>query len=345
MAVSFTSPRVQLFDDDGDPLAGGKIYTYEADTTTPKATYTDSTENTANPNPVVLDSAGRATIFVTGTTYCVPTDSNDVAVGDPFTFQAYAATTGDNTVGSIIGLTEASPASGDFIPFADISDSNNVRRATLTASVAAALLDEDDFASDSDTRGATQQSIKAYVDNNSGGWTTIETKTLSSDATADFTNDVSSYDVVEFELIDIVPATNDSVFWLRTSTDGGSTYDSGAGNYDWSIEGQEAASNNLDDGSAADTKMVLTAGSTLTDGVGNDTGEALNGVIRVYKPSSTNSTQIGYHITYITATGSIAEISGSASRIAAADVDAFRFLFDSGNIASGKIVQRGRVSS
>lgn len=49
----------QLFNDNGDPLAGGKIYTYLAGTTTPAVTYTTSTGNIAHTNPIVLDGAGR----------------------------------------------------------------------------------------------------------------------------------------------------------------------------------------------------------------------------------------------------------------------------------------------
>ena len=46
-------------------FAGGKVYTYYSGTTTPLATYTDSTGNTANANPVVLDSRGEASIWLT----------------------------------------------------------------------------------------------------------------------------------------------------------------------------------------------------------------------------------------------------------------------------------------
>lgn len=49
----------QFFDNNGDPLSGGLIYTYDAGTTTPRATYTDNTGNVANTNPIVLDAAGR----------------------------------------------------------------------------------------------------------------------------------------------------------------------------------------------------------------------------------------------------------------------------------------------
>lgn len=49
----------QFFDANGVPLAGGKLFTYKAGTTTPAVTYTDILGNTSNPNPIILDSAGR----------------------------------------------------------------------------------------------------------------------------------------------------------------------------------------------------------------------------------------------------------------------------------------------
>lgn len=55
----FGGVGAQFFDNNGVPLAGGKIYTYEAGTSTPLATYTSSNGNTAHTNPIVLDSAGR----------------------------------------------------------------------------------------------------------------------------------------------------------------------------------------------------------------------------------------------------------------------------------------------
>ena len=59
MALLSPTPKQQFFDADGLPLAGGKIFTYAAGTTTPKATYTSSSGNTAHTNPIILNSAGR----------------------------------------------------------------------------------------------------------------------------------------------------------------------------------------------------------------------------------------------------------------------------------------------
>ena len=49
----------QLFDNNGVPLAGGKLETYIAGTSTPAATYTTSAGSIANSNPIVLDAFGR----------------------------------------------------------------------------------------------------------------------------------------------------------------------------------------------------------------------------------------------------------------------------------------------
>lgn len=58
------TPKQQFLDANGNPLASGMVYTYAAGTTTPLATYTDSTGSTANTNPVILDSRGEAEIWL-----------------------------------------------------------------------------------------------------------------------------------------------------------------------------------------------------------------------------------------------------------------------------------------
>lgn len=58
MANLFELPRALWIDSSGNPLAGGKLYFYEAGTSTPLDTYSDNSLSSANANPVVADSAG-----------------------------------------------------------------------------------------------------------------------------------------------------------------------------------------------------------------------------------------------------------------------------------------------
>lgn len=56
---AFAGAGAQFFDDNGNILSGGQIFTYAAGTTTPQATYTSSLGTVLNPNPIILDSSGR----------------------------------------------------------------------------------------------------------------------------------------------------------------------------------------------------------------------------------------------------------------------------------------------
>lgn len=77
MALPLVAPKFQAFDSNGDPLVGGKLYTFEPGTTTPKATFTTSALSVANANPVILDSRGEADVWPSGTTKYVLKDSSD----------------------------------------------------------------------------------------------------------------------------------------------------------------------------------------------------------------------------------------------------------------------------
>jgi hypothetical protein len=88
MAV-FLSPvggvAAQFFTNTGAVLTGGKLYTYQAGTTTPQTTYTTNVGNVARTNPVVLDAAGRVPdggeIWILPVSYkFVLKDSNDVLI-------------------------------------------------------------------------------------------------------------------------------------------------------------------------------------------------------------------------------------------------------------------------
>ena len=55
-----------IVDNSGQPLAGGKVYTYEPGTTTNKAAYTQQNKGATAANPIILDAYGRAEVYGTG---------------------------------------------------------------------------------------------------------------------------------------------------------------------------------------------------------------------------------------------------------------------------------------
>jgi hypothetical protein len=70
-------PFTRAFDNAGLPLGGGLLYTYQAGSTIPLATYADLAGTVLNSNPVVLDSTGQSTVrYQPGVAYkLVLTDS------------------------------------------------------------------------------------------------------------------------------------------------------------------------------------------------------------------------------------------------------------------------------
>lgn len=101
MAVNlslFAGVGAQLFDNSGNVLTGGKIYTYSAGTTTPLATYTTSAGNVPHSNPIILDASGRVPsggeIWLTPNVLYkfIVRDANDVLIA-----------TYDNVTGAIDG--------------------------------------------------------------------------------------------------------------------------------------------------------------------------------------------------------------------------------------------------
>lgn len=63
-------PVFKAFDNNGIPLLNGKLFTYVAGSSTPLASYVDSTGTTPNTNPVILNARGEANVWLqTGLTY------------------------------------------------------------------------------------------------------------------------------------------------------------------------------------------------------------------------------------------------------------------------------------
>lgn len=119
MSVSLSSlggAGWQFFTDDGVPLSGGLLFTYLAGTTTPAATYTSSSGTAVNPNPIVLDAAGRppSQIWLTDGVFYkfvvkdalsveIRTYDNIPGIADSSALSAFSAPTGSSLIGYIQG--------------------------------------------------------------------------------------------------------------------------------------------------------------------------------------------------------------------------------------------------
>jgi hypothetical protein len=202
------------------------------------------------------------------------------------------------------------------------------------------------MASNSATAIPSQQSVKAYVDAAGGGggaMVLLSTKTASASATLDFTSVITStYSTYIFEFDDIVPATDGTNFWMRTSTDN-TNFDTGASDYSWTRNsfGIETATPSIaSTGDNADAQINFAAG------VGNAAAEGLSGRLTLRSPLGTaRNKQVTWEITIQnTSTAGFMNIGGG-QRLSTGDVTAVRFMFSSGNITSGKIRLYGMKAS
>lgn len=66
MAVLMPQGRQQYFDNAGNPLVNGKLYTWAAGTGVPKQTFTDAAGTVPNTNPIIMNARGECTVFWSG---------------------------------------------------------------------------------------------------------------------------------------------------------------------------------------------------------------------------------------------------------------------------------------
>jgi hypothetical protein len=140
-AVLAPNPRQRYFDGTGNPLSGGKLYSYQAGSSTLLATYSDSTGNTPNANPVILDANGEANIWLpanTGYKFRLA-DANDVTqwTVDNITVSASQDITVSQWIASNATPTYVTPAS--FSVAGDKRDTFQVNRRTQATCTAGTL--------------------------------------------------------------------------------------------------------------------------------------------------------------------------------------------------------------
>lgn len=130
----------QSFLPNGQFNVGGKVFTYAAGTSTPQATFTDSTGATPNTNPVILNAMGEAQIWLT------PTLAYKYVVQDQFGNPLYTTDQINGALGStnavLTSLVVGPPPSGTqtVVINGNTTDSALVINSTLAAGVAIQLV-------------------------------------------------------------------------------------------------------------------------------------------------------------------------------------------------------------
>jgi len=141
---AFAGAGAQFFDDDGVPLVGGLLYSYDAGTTTLRTTYTTSTGAIANTNPIVLNAGGRTPNEVWQTSgvllkfalynslsELIGTYDNIPSINDPFGINSQlSSVAGTNSITATASPTLTAYATGSIYSF--IAANTNTGAATLS---------------------------------------------------------------------------------------------------------------------------------------------------------------------------------------------------------------------
>lgn len=304
MAVLYTPHFIQFFDNNGDPLSGGKLYAYSAGTTTPKDTYTTAAASVANTNPVVLDSAGRAVVFLSGSYKLRLEDAlgNLIKETDNVTaFSIQSSTVDDITT----NFTTATPVFADNFIFADVSDSNATRRSPMSSMVASAA----------DIRSGTSDKLvdAAQLLTALRPYSTTTATTSGSDAQFTSINTGVRRIVLAFSGV----SSNGTGLWTIEIGDSGGFETSGY-----------AGAVTRDGGSASfSTSFVITSTTVASD--------TYDGVIEIYRGDSSTNT---WHIrgTLSAGTGPLVHLS-TGSKSLSAELDRLRVVAGGNTFDAGKI--------
>lgn len=161
----------------------------------------------------------------------------------------------------------------------------------------------------------------------SGAMTLLQTQTASSSATIDFTSNITSaYKTYLCIFQRVKPATDAVSLYLLTGN--GSFASTG---YAWANE-QTAGGSSTPDGNTSDTQLRLNAGAVI----GNAAAEHISGYVYINDPSNTDGyPMFNWDLGLLNASSAYFRVYGGGTYNTSGAVDRIRFLFSSGNIASG----------
>lgn len=179
---------------------------------------------------------------------------------------------------------------------------------------------------------------KGYVDTQIQANTTrvlLDYQSITSQSAVTVTGKITAdFKQYRFSGRNIKPATDGATTLLRTSSNNGSSYDSGASDY---ITWRAAFESSTHSGGSGATSIQMTAA-----GIGNASTESLNFDVDFYDPLETSLHKLFKGETWYLFTDSAPYGSiFNGKRSSSSAVNALQFLFSSGNIASGEFFLYG----
>lgn len=332
----FGSLDTQYFDDAGNPLVDGKVYFFDTGTTTPKPTFADAELTIANTHPVILTAAGRQpNVFFDGVAKAILTTSAGVQIlvrdpvgDDSSSTNGFPAWVDDQ----IYDLNEPVTASNNYIytslTFGNIA--NDPISSPANWQLLAKTIGFDDANNGYVYVVDTAQPLKI----NAVPKSTINTlvplasaRLTTPSAVVDFIGLTSEYEHYQIVISNAIPVNfNSATFSLRTSSDNGSTFDSGASDYRFYINAQTDAS-----------QISLSLSAAGGDGL-NENG--WSGVINFFNRSGETYPQFIWDYMVIDDSSNMETLSGAARRTNAT-VNALRFFYATSSIRSGTFTLYG----
>lgn len=163
-----------------------------------------------------------------------------------------------------------------------------------------------------------------------GGTALISRATFSGASSVDITGFASGTYDSYIIIIQGTVGTDNVNMYGRTSTDGGSTFDSGASDYRYAANYQHDGTTTISGANSAGAAFLkLNADETL----GNAAGENFTFIAEIVRPDDTSETLVKWRGTFMDTTGRSLNINGAGRRASAADVDGFQFLPSSGTFS------------
>jgi hypothetical protein len=176
----------------------------------------------------------------------------------------------------------------------------------------------------------------------SSGLEFISTTDISNVATVDFTLP-SGYDAYQFVLGNVVPATDSTALYIRTSSNGGSSFDAGQYDYAYAHSYYDMDVGNSEESKARSADYQIEATRSFVGSASGETG--ISGDVRVYFPSLSARTLVYGSLVFQNDSARHVKNEFGGARLSSASADAVRFLFNTGNLESGTITLYGMKNS